>query len=418
MRIAWFSPLPPDRSGIAAYSAELLSRLDGRHHIDRYPQARAHDFVWRARRQAYDLVVYQLGNSPAHDYMWAYLPRYPGLVVLHDARLHHARARQLLAAERFDDYRAEFAFNHPGVRRHAAEYAVEGLAGSIYYFWPMLRSTIATARAVAVHNRWVAEELATEFPDASISTIRMGVPALPASTDARTRVRGLFGVPDAAIVFALFGRVTPEKRIGPAMKALAALARERADVQLLIVGEAGTYPIAAEAARLGAADRVKMAGFVDDHAIADYLAAADACLCLRWPTAEETSAAWLRCLAARRPTVVTNLAHLADVPDEVALRVDLMHEDDSLLDAMRRLSAESQLRDALAAAGHDHWRAHHTLDAMADDYLRLLEFAANRPVPSPKDLPPHLTRDHSESTRAILTHLGTPVDFLGPNRSF
>jgi hypothetical protein len=29
MRIAWFSPLPPNRSGIAAYCAELLPRMDG-----------------------------------------------------------------------------------------------------------------------------------------------------------------------------------------------------------------------------------------------------------------------------------------------------------------------------------------------------------------------------------------------------
>ena len=48
----------------------------------------------------YDLVVYQLGNARCHDYMWPYLVRYPGLVVLHDAALHHARARALLARGR------------------------------------------------------------------------------------------------------------------------------------------------------------------------------------------------------------------------------------------------------------------------------------------------------------------------------
>src|SRR5437868_5406542 len=139
MRIAWFSPFAPSRSGIAAYSAELLPALADAHAIDRVAEAGAHDFVWQHRRDPYDLVVYQLGNSPAHDYMWAYLAAYPGLVVLHDARLHHARARCLLAARRAEDYRAEFAYNHPEARRDIAEYAVEGLGGSIYYFWPMLR---------------------------------------------------------------------------------------------------------------------------------------------------------------------------------------------------------------------------------------------------------------------------------------
>jgi hypothetical protein len=42
----------------------------------------------------YDLCVYQTGNSRTHEFIWPYLFRWPGLVVLHDARLHHARARR------------------------------------------------------------------------------------------------------------------------------------------------------------------------------------------------------------------------------------------------------------------------------------------------------------------------------------
>src|SRR5438309_1482774 len=156
MSIAWFSPLPPIRSGVAAYSAELLPHLERTLTIDRFDEARAHDFVWKHRRAPYDLVVYQLGNAPCHDYMWAYLTKYPGLAVLHDARLHHARARSLLQRNRFDDYRAEFRFDHPGAPADVTEYAVEGLGGPIYYLWSMLRVVMNTARLIAVHNARVA----------------------------------------------------------------------------------------------------------------------------------------------------------------------------------------------------------------------------------------------------------------------
>ena len=107
MRIAWFSPLPPVRSGIATYSAELLPRLGPEFDVDCFidctsetgersswrtptpgapvggrrlgegpssstePQAQvvfdAHDFVWKQQRTPYDLVVYQLGNAPCHE---------------------------------------------------------------------------------------------------------------------------------------------------------------------------------------------------------------------------------------------------------------------------------------------------------------------------------------------------------------
>src|SRR5215210_5563134 len=113
-RLAWFSPMPPVRSGIASYSAEVVRALRQTHHIDVYVDsssdsgsaqldpsvadgpASAHDFVWQHHKQPYDLTIYQIGNSSHHDFLWPYLFRYPGLHVLHDVHLHHARAAALL----------------------------------------------------------------------------------------------------------------------------------------------------------------------------------------------------------------------------------------------------------------------------------------------------------------------------------
>ena len=169
MRLAWFSPFAPVHSGIAAYSEDVLRGLAGAHEVDLYvddrvwqvagghlhagrgpaivpqpgplglPLFRAYDFPVRHERQPYDLIVYQLGNAACHGYMWPYLLRWPGLVVLNDAALHHARAQALLADKRADDYRAEFRFNHPGVDPRVADFVVEGLQGSPYYLWPMLK---------------------------------------------------------------------------------------------------------------------------------------------------------------------------------------------------------------------------------------------------------------------------------------
>ena len=438
MRVAWFSPRPPARSGIATYTAEVVPRLAGEFTIDSYvdrPGALledhaldAHDFVWRHLREPYDLVVYQLGNAPCHDYMWAYLARYPGLVVLHDARLHHARARQLLARARFDDYRAEFCYDHPDANQDFVEYAIEGLGGPIYYFWSMLRVVMNTARLIAVHNSQVASQLRDEYPDTPIETIRMGVPPLHASAEARGRVRRSLDVPDRATVFAAFGRVTPEKRLCPMLRALGRLVAEDIDAYLMIVGDATEYvPLAAELARETITHRVRVTGYVPDGTIGEFLAAADVCLCLRWPTALETSASWLRCLAAARPTVITELAHLTDIPtieprtwrasrasvEPVAVGIDLLDEDESLLLAMRRLALDAPVRGRLARAGHRYWSTDHTLERMAADYRRLMTGAAARPSPLIPNLPAHFTRDYAELARQIARQLGVEVDICG-----
>src|SRR5262249_14782239 len=191
----------PEHSGSATYSREILPLLRRKYRSEQFPELGAHDFVWIHRQHPFDLVVYQLGNAPCHDYMWAYLAMYPGLVVLHDARLHHARARRLLNDRRFDDYRREFGYDHPDARTAVAEYAVEGLSGSIYYFWSMLRVVMQTTRIVAVHNARVAEDLRTEYQDVAVEAIRMGVPPIDVDPEARRLVRHALEIPDDAIVF-------------------------------------------------------------------------------------------------------------------------------------------------------------------------------------------------------------------------
>src|SRR5262245_28204889 len=414
MRVAWFSPLPPVRSGIASDNAELLPLLECDFAIDRFDEPRAHDFIWRNRRQPYDLVVYQLGNGSCHNFIWGYLARFPGLVVVHDPTLHQARAAQLLHERRHDDYRREFWFDHPDANRDFVEYAVEGLGGPIYYFWSMLRVVMKTARMVAVNNQRVAADLRREFPGAPIEAIRLGKSAPEISPALRAKTRATLGYPDDAVVFAAFGKITAEKRIGPIIRALSALVKDGIDARLLLAGDATDCPaLSTELTAGGVADRVHVTGFVDEEAIAGYLAAADVCVCLRWPTARETSASWLHCLAAARPTIVSDLAHTVDVPERVAVRVDLLDEDASLAAAMRRLAGDAPFRAGVARAGHEYWAANHTMNHSADDYRRIIAGALARPVPpTPADLPSHFTRDHTESTRAILQRFGVSVDIL------
>ena len=164
LRVAWFSPMPASSSGIAAYSAEVLPHLRARgFDIDVFTErpgaagdglVPVRDFVWMQRRRPYDLTVYQLGNARCHDHMWGYLFRYPGLVVLHDAQIHQARAQSLLQRwkPRRDDYLAEFRANHPDAPADLGLLFEAGLGGSLYGHWPLVRLVLQGARLTAVHS--------------------------------------------------------------------------------------------------------------------------------------------------------------------------------------------------------------------------------------------------------------------------
>jgi glycosyltransferase involved in cell wall biosynthesis len=368
--------------------------------------------------------VFQVGNADCHDYMWAYLFRYPGLVVLHDAQLHQARALYLTKRwmPRRADYLAEFRANHPAAPPDVGELVAAGLGGTLYHHWPLTRLVIESARLTLVHNSRLAADLRQQHAAAHIEAMDMGVADVrETSADRRADIRRRHDVPVDALVLTAIGGVTPEKRIPQVIRALGAIAERHPQLCLMLIGStAAHYDVLADARAWGIADRVRVTGYVEDDELDDYLGASDICSCLRWPTNRETSASWLRCLAAGRPTIITELTHLADVPTvdprgwrgllgdaqpAVAVSIDLLDEEHSLQLALERLATDAPLRQRLGAAGREWWQAHHQLPPMADQYLNVVAKAMTIPAPAPH-LPPHLVDDGSAKARRLATDLG------------
>ncbi|MEO5819517.1 MAG: glycosyltransferase family 4 protein [Vicinamibacteraceae bacterium] len=503
MRLAWFTPLAPVRSGIASYSAMVLPALAARHELAIF----VGDDVWAARRseahlgadgfaaiaapwgpirpvhdfaplhlaQPFDLVVYQLGNAGCHDHMWAYLTRYPGLVVLHDAQLHQSRAHALIARGRTADLRAELAFGHPDAPPGVAEWILAGLGNPGAPIWPLTAVPLAAARAVAVHFPALAADLRDAWPGLDVHVIRHGSPDLGASgindQGPTTNFQGTpndqrptrpaerepsqtwklgvrdslevgswnLGVPAGGVVFAAFGLVTPEKRVPQMLRALAAIRDKVPNVRLRLVGGVTPhYDVAADARAHGVDDLVEVTGWVDDDAFDRAILDSDVCLCLRWPTNREASGPWLRALAAGKPTVVNDLAHLVDLPtldprtwnvqvaspaaadatrawrrdEAIAVAIDILDEDHSLVIAMRRLALDAGLRADLGAAARRYWAAGHTVEHMAADYERAIAAAAAAPVRPSRPLPAHVTSDGTALARRLAADVGVAVDFL------
>ncbi|MCC7123746.1 MAG: glycosyltransferase family 4 protein [Acidobacteria bacterium] len=438
VRVAWFSPLPPDPSGIAAYSAEVVPLLHDRvGAIDLYsesghraaghrgaPVFSPHDFVWRHRRRPYDLIVYQLGNATAHDFMWGYLFRYPGLVVLHDAQVHQARALGLLrrAEPRLADYLAEVQANHPDAPADIGFLVAAGLGGGLFRLWPLVSLVLRTARMAAVHSPWLASALAGAHPDAAIRAIPMGVADPLHGLDraaARAGVRARHGIPAEAVVIGAYGGVTPEKRV-PQLLAVLASRLVDVPVHVLLVGQrAGHYDVDADIERLGLQNRVHVTGFVADEDLPAYLTAADIAWCLRWPSNGETSASWIRCLGAGLPTLTTALAQMSDVPTvpavaaaaetstAVGLAIDVVNEIEEIEMAVRDLAMNDERRARLGANARRWWTGRHTLEHMANGYVALLHEALTRPAPAVA-LPSHITDDGSGTARRILEACGLP----------
>jgi glycosyltransferase involved in cell wall biosynthesis len=445
VRLAWFSPLPPVRTGLSVYSRALLSRLGDSNEIDvlvddpvvaaarrlnRLPEGvaihPAHDFAWRQRRAPYDLTVFQLGNSVHHAYQWPYLFRHPGLLVLHDGHLHHSRAAVLMRQRRHDHYRAEFAACHPDTSVDAAELAIAGFDSHLYYYWPFTRLAVGASRVTAVHTRALRDDLAAESPDARVEHVHLAHGTLLSPAEAarrRAEVRARHGIDPDTVVFGCFGGLTPDKRLPQILDAFNAIRDSLPPSILLFGGEAPShYDLHGDLLRRHL-DRLAIAtGYVEDEDdLTGLIAASDVTLNLRWPTARELSGPWLRSLAAGRCSVVTALVHLAGIPvidagswtatapAPIAVAVELSDERDQLSKTMRRLAVDRGLREQIGDDARAYWQREHAYDLMIEDYRRLLPLAASLPPPRLSGQPGHLVDDTSELTARLLAPLGVPV---------
>ena len=404
MRLAFFSPLPPAPTGIADYAADVLALLAARHDVVAFHDqdgvdagflacavARADSF---AAHGSFDATVFQLGNGPGHDFVYRWLPRAPGLLVLHDLVLHHARARMFLAAPEalayaaaphnallraaaqapLAAYEAELERSYPGRGRRLADVHLSTVGTLLPYAYPLFRLPVETARVVGVHNGFMREAVLEEVPAARVAPIVM--PAAPAPVDPGVvaALRARLGFAPDDIVVGSFGLMTREKRIETVARAVARAASSVPRLRLLLAG-----PVPDESAlrslleRRGVAGRTVVTGRVPLEALPAHIAAADLVLHLRYPTAGETSAALLRVLAQGRPAVVPDLPNLEEIPADAVVKLDVADEEGEATRALLRLAASPELRERLGRRAAAYAGAAHAPRRCAASYEAALE---------------------------------------------
>jgi glycosyltransferase involved in cell wall biosynthesis len=386
VRLAFASPLPPAPTGIADHAAEVLALLAGRHEIDLFhdqeavdrsrlpdgtPCLEAAEFVARHRARPYDVAVYQMGNGAAHAFLYDLLPQVPGLLVLHDLVLHHSRAAHYLEADavrawRLDPtsavareaarpileaWRRELVRSYPGRGDRLFEVGLGTVGDLVPYAYPLFRLPVEASRAVLVANGFMARAILEEVPEAVV--LRAPLPAAPVATDVAEvqalRRRLGFGAGD--VVVGCFGLLTPEKRIETVARAVALAAARDPRVRLLL---AGPVPAEARLAALlrsfGIGARTVVTGRLPFTQLPVNMEAADVVVHLRYPTARETSAALLRVLAQGRATIVADLEHQEELPEDAVVRVDLTDETGGTTRAILRLASSPELRHRLGEA--------------------------------------------------------------------
>ncbi|HET9242292.1 MAG TPA: glycosyltransferase family 4 protein [Gaiella sp.] len=372
MKVAYFSPMPPETSGIADYSALLLPAL--REHVDVVVVKRG----TRRPPRGVDLSVYQIGNNPdAHGWILDALRRSPGAVVLHDFVLHHLVAGVTIGRRDGHGYLDAMEREHGVVGRLLAHGVLDKRLPPLWEArpeeFPLAGEVLSLATGLIVHSRYVegrARGAGFEGPIA-----RVPHPAWPRPDVAAAPVAGdpLIGA---------FGNVNQSKRVPQLLEAFARMRAGRPGARLLLVGAASPgFDLERRLQRLGlTGDGIVREGHVDERRLWALMAACDVHVSLRSPTMGETSGTAIRALTLGKPLVVSDVGWFSELPDDVALKVPVgAHEADDLEAALRLLAERPDAREAMARAARTLAETEHALPGVAERQAAALEWFAGGP---------------------------------------
>lgn len=429
MRVAYLSPLPPQRSGIADYSAELIPYLAEHVELELFTdrpgesrEALAGDWPVAAvgelsrRASSYDLALYHLGNNPDfHGSIHAVLHRHPGVVVLHEFMLHHLIQGLTLARADPAAYVEEMRYCYGVTGRKLAErHVATGMPIDVWRY-PLFERVVDRSLALVVHNEFTRRRVEASRPDALIEVVphHLALGALDEAPEG-DEMRSRLGIPADAFLVGSFGFVTPHKRLEVSLRAFARLRREHPGSRFVVAGEVSPYYDVGSLLDGELGEGVVVTGRLE---LPDLLAAMRACdvaVNLRYPSGGETSGTLMRLLGLGKAVVVSNEGSFAEVPDGCCAKLDIDASEPAVLAAfLKKLAAEPELRRRMGACARRHMERRHTLEGSAAAYAAFLERLAGAGVGPFEAAPPLAPDDERPVYGELVAAVGRAVADLG-----
>jgi glycosyltransferase involved in cell wall biosynthesis len=348
MKLNWFSPLPPARTGIADYTVGILRTLNKYAQITLWTDQRAWDrsieSLASVRRfesnrlnwpelHAGDVTFYNLGNNHLfHASVWEVSRQHSGVVVLHDLHVHSF----------FDSlYRGVWRDEVGYLAQMEAHYGQEGRLAATEFInsrlnidvmaerYPLTSLAIENCLAVLVHTAAGFEKLKQDkrwaVAYAQLPAVFPPLSENGESTDVEARK---LEPPYRLIVFGHLGR---NRRLNEVFEALSRL-QNRQLFRLDVYGEIQDIKALRLRVRsLHLTDIVNIHGYASEADLAKALDGAHLAINLRYPTMGEASASQLRIWSHALPSLVTKVGWYSSLSEDTVAHVRPDHEVEDIL---------------------------------------------------------------------------------------
>ncbi|WP_262966472.1 glycosyltransferase [Methylobacter psychrophilus] len=391
-KLAYISPLPPERSGISDYSAELLPVLARHYDIDVIVAQQYISDPWINENCAvrtvewftnhadrYERVLYHFGNSAYHQHMFELLGKIPGIVVLHDFFLGNIVTYMggLNEGKTYPDFLHKTLYQSHGYQALVERYH----AKNFDWLWkyPCNKVIVEDSIGVIVHSN-KPRQLAEQWLGKTCANNWSVIPLLrtPQVAIKRVEARSLLGLDTNDFIVCSFGIMGEPKQNHRLLHAwFASTLSKDKSCHLVFVGGNDEGPYGAWLIDMirdhGLEDRISITGWTDMVQFRHYLSAADVGVQLRSLSRGETSASVLDCMNYGLPTIVNANGSMAELPDDAVWMLPDKFDDAHLVEALETLWSDNNKRCALGTRARALVMTQHAPRICADQYAQVIE---------------------------------------------
>lgn len=386
--MAYFSPFPPQKSGISNYSELLLPFLSHYSNIDIWVSIPKPDidliekysiYYYVNNRSLlkkldeYDIILYNIGNNPEfHSNIYNTMLQYPGYVILHDYVIF------FLVVGYYLNYRNN---REELIKEFYLNYGIEGISAikkilrstlpPLQYAhpekYPLLRGVIKNALGIIVHSESTREMIIDlGYEPSKVVKINLLIDKaiqISHNNNQMNEIRTIYGLNENDIVIASFGYIAPTKRNEQVINVInEILLTYSLKIKYLMVGE-GYYIDGL----LG--ESIIKTGFVSKERFTHLLEISDIIVNLRHPSMGECSMTLIQAMTAGKPCIVSDNAWFSELPDDSVLKIpiDSSREYSELKKAIISLVNDKQLRMQLGQKAQNYVVRYHNPEKIAEN---------------------------------------------------
>ncbi|MCJ8501250.1 glycosyltransferase [Desulfatitalea alkaliphila] len=389
-KLAYVSPLPPEQTGIANYSAEFIPALTKYYDIvavvnqesvtDEWVHSNCpiRDVQWlRENAHNLDRVLYHIGNSPFHQHMLSLIIDIPGTVVLHDFFLSSMLGYLEENGVGQNSWAKSLYLSH-GYPATKERYHSDN-SYDVKVKYPANFDVLQCAKGIIVHSEY-SRSLATEWYGAVFDNDWKVVPhprKFIAQRD-RAQSRAALGLGMHDFVVCCFGGMDPSKLNHLLLDAWihSNLAKDKNCVLIFVGAKHGGKYGALLNKILNSSDSdkgVRMTGWVDMSTFWTYLSATDIAVQLRSTSRGETSGTVLDCMNHGVPTIVNANGAMAELPFDAVWMLPENFEVRQLTEALEHLRQDRERCKLLGKRSQEYIQNRHSPSNCAQQFAEAIE---------------------------------------------